>query len=305
MQLFWNIFLICLGRHPLQNPHYINPEIGKLSKNIVEKIPLVLYIPPPPEEELKEKNEAPNATSETRTSGEPVGREEEVIVDGASIEPTTIVTEQAQKQEQHEVQVEETHTYPPLSPPPPIWTSKTSRFSFFVRRPSKAGVSTSANGEPEHPPYEGAWEDTWERGNERLPFIRLAGNRAVCAVCLMDFEAPKRRVARSVIRGWSSFGNLLKSGGDGKQDPEKGGGDEGEEKAENAAGTGAGEANAAIQEVPVGGENTLRLVDAGDGPQPLRLLPCGHVFHVSDCFVMLCAYANIHTTHTTLSENMY
>ncbi len=49
------------------------------------------------------------------------------------------------------------------------------------------------------------------------------------------------------------------------------------------------EANAAIQEVPVGGENTLRLVDAGDGPQPLRLLPCGHVFHVSDCFVMLCA----------------
>ena len=54
-QLFWNIFLIVLGRHPIQNPHYINPEIGKLSKAIVEKIPLVMYIPFPPGEDEKEK----------------------------------------------------------------------------------------------------------------------------------------------------------------------------------------------------------------------------------------------------------
>ncbi|KAJ3538011.1 hypothetical protein NM688_g6581 [Phlebia brevispora] len=54
--LFWNIILLCLGRHPLQNPHQIRPDIGKLSKAVVDQIPLVLYIPPPPDEnEVKEK----------------------------------------------------------------------------------------------------------------------------------------------------------------------------------------------------------------------------------------------------------
>ncbi|XP_006461093.1 hypothetical protein AGABI2DRAFT_192631, partial [Agaricus bisporus var. bisporus H97] len=47
--VLWNILLICLGRHPIQNAHIIKPEIDKLPKTLVEKIPLVMYIPPPPE----------------------------------------------------------------------------------------------------------------------------------------------------------------------------------------------------------------------------------------------------------------
>jgi hypothetical protein len=42
------MFLICIGRHPMQNPTAIKPEIGKLSKSIVDSIPLVNYIPAPP-----------------------------------------------------------------------------------------------------------------------------------------------------------------------------------------------------------------------------------------------------------------
>ena len=41
--------MICIGHHPLQNPHYIKPDIGQLSKSVVDRIPLVLYIPSPPE----------------------------------------------------------------------------------------------------------------------------------------------------------------------------------------------------------------------------------------------------------------
>ena len=38
-----------MGRHPIQNSHIIRPDIGKIPKILVEKIPLVMYIPPPPE----------------------------------------------------------------------------------------------------------------------------------------------------------------------------------------------------------------------------------------------------------------
>ncbi|KAJ3815890.1 hypothetical protein F5876DRAFT_85516 [Lentinula aff. lateritia] len=47
--LIWNIFLLCIGRHPLQNPQMIKPDIGKLPKSFVDRIPLVMYIPPPPD----------------------------------------------------------------------------------------------------------------------------------------------------------------------------------------------------------------------------------------------------------------
>src|SRR5882762_4652958 len=44
------MYLICRGRHPYQTPHYMKPEIAKLPKHVVENIPLVIYIPPPPDE---------------------------------------------------------------------------------------------------------------------------------------------------------------------------------------------------------------------------------------------------------------
>lgn len=214
-----------MGRHPLQNPTAIKPEIGKLSRTFVDRIPLVMYIPPPPEGSEKDK---------------------EAISVPAPV-----------------------YSYPPTTKIPAASASK-RRFKFLKIRkvkgkPDEASSSetgksnggeveekTQFNGEPP------TWEEHWEQGD--YPFVRLEGNRAACAICLMDFEEPKRVVASSTENAAT----------DGVRPQE----------AEDHQDSGE------VMEVPV--ENTteeerdeqLRLEDAGEGAQPLRLLSCGHVFHV-------------------------
>jgi len=211
--LFWNIFLMCLGRHPMQNPGMIRPDVGKLSPSIVDRIPLVMYIPPPPD--------AP---------------------------PGSIPIPQA---------VYSSNAYPPKAGPSSAKPKR--RFKFLHRRKgNKDGASTSTGdlpvrthqqaGEPQ------TWQDHWEHTG--YPFVVLEGNRAACAVCLMDFEEPKR------IAGFEPTPTAAPP-------PE-----------EPAPST------PAIEEVPVETdnsaattENQLKLEDAGEGAVPLRLLACGHVFH--------------------------
>jgi len=91
------------------------------------------------------------------------------------------------------------------------------------------------------------YEDKWERGE--YPFVKLEGNRAACAICLCDFEEP-RRVRFSVD----------------SRPPED------LDRAETGLGAGSGKTPS---------EGGLKLADAGEGAQPLRLLACAHVFHVS------------------------
>ena len=211
MQLLYSIVLLCLGRHPLQNPHYIKPEIGKLPKSIVERIPLVIYIPPPPDD-----------------VGSPVSL------------PMAV------------------HSYPPK--PPPVVRKK--RFAFIPRRIKKAGpsenqveedtVKTSKpvdnSGEAE------TWEDNWVQ-YEEYGFVRLDRNRAVCAICLMDFEEPTKK---STVLDKNAEVNQ-------HRDP-----------------TPSGEGvDIPVEHITEEERNTLpQLRDAGEGPQPLRLLKCHHVFHV-------------------------
>jgi hypothetical protein len=183
----------------------IKPEIGKLPKAIVDRIPLVIYIPPPPDDPGNGPITVPDAV----------------------------------------------YAYPPR-PVPPKKPSK-RRFA-FLRLNSKESNKSAGSGEKgqgtKSPPAEPAtWEDHWEQGD--YPFVRLEGNRAACAICLMDFEEPKRVVGIATP------------------------------PVENA------DANtAAVQEIRVErqtvaeAEAHLRLTDAGAGAQPLRLLTCGHVFHV-------------------------
>jgi hypothetical protein len=217
LQLFWNIILLCLGRHPMQNPHMIKPEIGKLPKSIVDRIPLVVYIPPPPDE--------PAGTPKI---------------------PEAI------------------YSYPPKIKTP---TPPKKRFAFLRKSKGKKASNDGSkgdngnkdekamkklNGQPQ------SWEDHWEQGD--YPFVRLEGNRAACAICLMDFEEPKR-VAEIAV--------------DGKSDDEK--------PTPHAQSVAEGP----VQEVPLeriqeeDRDTELKLEDAGEGAQPLRLLACGHVFHVS------------------------
>jgi len=197
--IFWNILLICLGRHPLQHPNMINPEIGKLSKTVVERIPLVIYIPPPPE--------------------------------GAKSSPLV-----------------GPHSYPPKN------TSMTSqsqpRFKFLkIFRKNSTPQTASDEKNDESTDMEGpmSWEANWEGGE--YPFVTLEGNRAACAICLMDFEEPKRKEISGESRPKGTedrtIDDVISSNiSSGEEDQVK-----------------------------------LKLVDAGDGVQPLRLLACSHVFH--------------------------
>lgn len=207
--------MICIGRHPLQNPHYINPEIGKLSKSVVDRIPLVLYIPAPPEDDSANKD--------------PIAKPDAA------------------------------HLYPPK---PPASTPPRRRFAWFKRNMSKKGKDGEAKNASAEEKHKGqSWEDNWEQGEH--PFVTLEGNRAVCAICLMDFEEPKRVTSEN---------------------------EETQKKVDEIAPVVQKEAQK--QDEGSGNEVTeeerLKLEDAGEGPQPLRLLACGHVFHVSVLLRVLC-----------------
>ncbi|KAF8748504.1 Zinc finger, C3HC4 type (RING finger) [Rhizoctonia solani] len=119
-----NIILVCMGRNPIRpggRMGHINPDIPKMPRTMVDRIPLVMYIP--------------TATATTEPT-----------------EPTA---------------PEPAHVYPPA-------TSK----------PKKSNTDQSKN-QPDD--VEAA---EWEK-NE-YPFVKLEANRAACAICLTDFEPPRR-----------------------------------------------------------------------------------------------------------------
>ncbi|TFY59599.1 hypothetical protein EVG20_g7725 [Dentipellis fragilis] len=215
--LFWNIFLLCIGRHPLQNPHYIKPDVGKLSKSVVDAIPLVIYIPPPPGSE--------ETTADTKDPSRPI-----------TSPPIA-------------------YSYPPKpAPAPPPPARRRFRFLRLKRRRGTAGDEKGACGEGGKDEKNGTgngnggvWEDKWEKGE--YPFVLLENNRAACAICLMDFEAPRRL--------------------DGEAEEHVQEVQEVEQAPVHVGGEGGGER----------AKGGLQLEDAGEGVQPLRLLECGHVFH--------------------------
>lgn len=212
----------------MQNPHQIRPDIGKLPKTTVDQIPLVLYIPPPPE-----------------GAGGAKGKNSSPIMMPPSI-----------------------HSYPPKKAAPSIHKR---RFAFLRRSKKSEGADNeksdasakekgkkrrAINTEPK------TWEDHWVPGD--YPFVRLEGNRAACAICLMDFEEPER---------------VYKDGKD--KDAKAVAGDETE-------GAAAGDVQEVqVDEITQADAARLKLEDAGDGAQPLRLLPCGHVYHVRR-FLLCC-----------------
>jgi hypothetical protein len=207
-QIFWNIFLICLGRHPMQNAGMIKPEIGKLSKAVVDNIPLVTYIPAPEEEGAKE---------------------------------TTL---------------QMPHIYPPKQQT----RRRKIRFRLlrvFFKPKSTNPVAADKQLEGKLNSLEpDSWVDNWEQGE--YPFVTLEGNRAACAICLQDYEEPKRKVADNEAAN---------------EKKEKPSSDSGEGSSATAPGP--------VNVTEDARNDNLKLADAGETVQPLRLLGCGHVFHVS------------------------
>ena len=214
------------------------PVVGKLSKKDVDRIPLVLYIPPPP----------------TDTPASPI-----------SPLPRPMA-----------------HPVPtPLRPPPP--PPKRRRFiSFrpsFRRRDTKLDIGDRdvEQGAEAMSPFDDEgdeWDRSWERGS--YPFVRLPENRATCMICLSEFEAPRRVSGRATqpltaIPHNNAF----------EMQP-------------------LSSPALDVEEVQVESPRddvdarTIELADSGasDAPQPLRLLSCGHVYHVSSHRLMFCFSVN-------------
>lgn len=203
----------------------IKPDVGKLPKAQVDRLPLVMYIPPPP----------------AAASSEPA--------------PESSAAPETEPKEADIAETAPSHQYPPTPAPQKEQTQgavvqppKRNRFRFFKRKPKSIDEegevdAAAANADPEKGD---SWEDQYEKGE--YPFVVLEGNRAACAICLMDFEPPKRR----------------------------------DEAAGGEASVPTSPPAAAPSRSASGNDpEQLRLEDSGEGAQPLRLLACGHVFHVS------------------------
>lgn len=224
LQLTINLILICLGREPLQLTSS-QPKVGKLSIKAVDTIPLVLYIPAP----IDKDPTSPKTENDTSIS----------------------------KPEAAHV-----HSYPPQRDCPSpsstqlsgtrVHSRRSKRWFTFRRVLSKKDSNKTSEKQPgSDDPY----EDKWEKGE--YPFVKLEENRAVCAICLCDFDEPRR--VRYSIGSMPPLDLEEKAIGDG----------------------------GAVESPTSGTESdALRLADAGGGAQPLRLLDCAHVFHVSFFFVL-------------------
>ncbi|KAI0049876.1 hypothetical protein FA95DRAFT_1604035 [Auriscalpium vulgare] len=258
LYLAWSVFLLCIGRHPIQNPHYIKPEVGKLPRAVVDAIPLVLYIPPPPED-FPDKQPPPAAVRSPKSPSASLLRftAKATAPANSNIPNTSTIAVPAPA---HTV-APPISTGPTPSAPPvngtPTAPARRHRFRFlrvpFKRRRASL-ASESAGGGKGKGKGSGTWEDQWERGAYALPFVRLEGNRAACAICLEDFEAPQRVDGEDKEgKGVAPVETSTKLHGEGT-DRRGGGGEDAEADA-------------------------LRLEDAGQGVQPLRLLACGHAFH--------------------------
>ncbi|EUC54748.1 zinc-RING finger protein [Rhizoctonia solani AG-3 Rhs1AP] len=131
-----NIVLVCMGRRPIRpgvGMAQINPDVPKMPRTMVDRIPLVMYIP--------------TTTATEATAPEPA------------------------------------HVYPPqTSKPTPAATKR--RFFFFRKR-----VKSSDAGQEKNKPDDVEAAE-WEK-NE-YPFVKLEANRAACAICLTDFEPPRK-----------------------------------------------------------------------------------------------------------------
>ncbi|KAJ3857686.1 hypothetical protein EV368DRAFT_29857 [Lentinula lateritia] len=196
----WRIFLFCIGIHPSQNPQIIKPDIEKLPKNLVDRIPLVVYIPT-----------APNAYP----------------TEGPIQMPLSI------------------YSYSPKSPVKGTEIPAKKCFRFIKFHQFSPKFNNTTNDGPTGILKQtkliesGFLEDSWD--TESYPYVVLDDNRAACAICLLDFEEPKRL-------------HIVGEGGQGRAELIS------EEKYEN---------------------DELRLADGDEGAQLLRLLGCGHVFHKS------------------------
>ena len=130
------------------------------------------------------------------------------------------------------------------------------------------------------------------------PFVQLDSHRASCAICLLDFQEPRRvssgpvgsDLPKTPVENQGTEASETRQEGEGENEDE---GDITEQTTTPATPT--------TPASPTG-DMALRLQDAGQGAQPLRLLKCGHVFHVSSLSSMHTCVSD--ANDPLLKENM-
>jgi len=147
------------------------------------------------------------------------------------------------------------HIYPPKLQKRPMRFKLLHRIKVFGSKSKKEASNDDAKDEIEG--QSDSWADKWEE--TEYPFVTLEGNRAACAICLMDYEEPKRKPGVNETDHVKSHTDLEE-------------------------GTSGASAEPVAQEAET---SDLKLSDAGQGSQPLRLLGCGHVFHVSSGIISM------------------
>ena len=136
------------------------PTIKKLSQADVDRIPLVLYIPPPPEDHLA-KASINTPQPATRPSV-----------------PASAPSQPASKSKRHRFVFLR-----------PSWLNRRSATARTPAEDSERGAGED-NVRPDGGGDGDEWDQTWERGAH--PFVRLPENLATCGICLLEFEAPRR-----------------------------------------------------------------------------------------------------------------
>lgn len=127
------------------------------------------------------------------------------------------------------------------------------------------------------------------------PFVQLDSHRASCAICLLDFQEP-RRVSSGPAGSDVPKSPVENQATEAPETPEGEGEREGDITEQATTPT-----TPATPASPTG-DLALRLQDAGQGAQPLRLLKCGHVFHVSSLSSLPACVSN--TNDPLLKENV-
>lgn len=227
-----------------------------MPQKLVDKIPLVLYIPAP----------SPAVKVTDTSSGEPDAakepREDSAALPVASADHPSIAQLPLALLRDTSAPQQTPHFYPPDTPETPSGLAAPDaltqqqtppagsvpgatslpkphpRFAFFRRKKRSAATgATSPKGEESEAAAddesEGEWENRYVKSS--LPFVRLENNRATCAICLMDFDEPPRKKIKGKFPSKGDVGAA-------------------------AAGPSSEQSNTE--------------------PEPLRLLECGHVFHV-------------------------
>ena len=110
--------------------------------------------------------------------------------------------------------------------------------------------------------------------------MQLDAHRASCAICLLDFQEPKR-VSDGALKTVEDKTDSAAQAPGGENEAAATAAAENEDIGEQEEEEEVGDVTEQTDALFSPNGDNLRLQDAGQGAQPLRLLKCGHVFHVS------------------------